>query len=849
MKNISKDNKLHLLLLVSIRCLCSSSLSFAAENESWVGLVKKNIGDGIATQLRYYMPIAEQKAEVLSPSVVVADSNDAISSARQDMGFVDGLAVCYSTAPEMFKSPVKPKVEPSHVAEKCGVNSAVSSSNIPVPESGLVEKPWYARRGNKVTSLVGLGEKPNKDIGDYYDDNFEKIISQPVPPVHVEKSSVTDNQQPGMPSGHDLTPQQVQGDNLQKPQLNWKQRIGRWAQDQLSKKSLDTASDKDSKVNQQNQDASGNKFVVDDRHKSTTEVLPSLKPNPETLLSRDGVGNEQANAARDEKASMTQSSKLNGISVDSITSPSSPAVDSGASSKNSTLLENLDQSNPGMQVLDNAIPKIEHLQKPLGEDLRQGDAKGLRQDDPNIVAQKQTEAKEASDAQISSADSTLSHTDVQLPVPAPIADTSSNNAEKQIKSKKPWYDFWSSNSSTVEQQPQHAGQKFSLPGDSQVQSERPSDTTVHHEQNNGDIPKQNNETSKPLSDAIVVGQSSQSTVSNSLAVDTATSQPASTEGFIPKIPDIIISPEEQDLLLQKNFVDIDEQEEYYDGHYEKQTKVDEKSKNVGQRLVGWLFGQKPMLPVDIQGKSVQLSDLVVPSEQTESNTNASHDKKEIVAADKNSEGLPAQVPSDETQNPQAGAPKEKDSVAGPLESDSTGGVVDQAQLQESQSVDAEVKATNLEISSTAAQVATVEPVGLSATSWALFGGSIVAAGIIAYKAYMYTKKRTMSGRQIVAAIFTDTGIVELERIYKHILDIVDSGQSGLVAEHASTVSVTLENDTKQYLTTDQIQKVLDVIFVTSLKKQRQLMLAVLVTKFDMDIEDKKEIGSLLRESL
>lgn len=125
----------------------------------------------------------------------------------------------------------------------------------------------------------------------------------------------------------------------------------------------------------------------------------------------------------------------------------------------------------------------------------------------------------------------------------------------------------------------------------------------------------------------------------------------------------------------------------------------------------------------------------------------------------------------------------------------------------------------------------------------LVPASLVTAGIVAYKAYGYMKKRMMSNRQLMAYACAQLSEKDIETILGRIVELVDLDIT------CQDILDSYVLGTKQALTVEQIEETIDRLEQIASSKQRCKILAVLLKYFDMAPEQKIALAKLLRQTL
>jgi len=833
MEYVFKNSRIITLLFIVVSSVSLSSLTFAAEDESWSAFAirhadsaLKGVGSAFEVVLKKHAPIAE--------TVSVSTFDKAVNS------FVSA-AGC-STIPELPEMPqVQPEPfiglfpEPSVASsQKPDINNGSSINGSPTIENKSTDtgKSWHDKAWRATKSWIGLGDKPVQDIGDYYDNNFETT-----PVMSTEKTT---------PSGQETIEKQVNNSVMSsvlqresEPGV-WEKiwhGIGRGAQSRLERysKPQKTLSVDDASAGPSPKLPNNSVGSVVPPKSSKQDAAGSL-PSGDGATSSSSVNSQGVGRADEQQLSNPNSAvpspELPSNNTGSVVQPKSSEQDTAGSlpsGDGATLSSSVNSQGAGRadeQQLSNpssAVPSPELPSNNAGSVVQpKSSDKGVTESLPTIVdmnSKNLVNSQTAGDQR-------------SQELPKETASTSKKSGQP-----KNWKNGWGLFSSLSAEKPaidSHESKQNSqaLPPKDPISE----DATMQPVSGAAESLPANKEIEPAGFVPPVVDVGTNNTVKPQSTGITADQQPSTdsshqeTTGALPKNNDAKQSkhipscpkwynadtrywmwkwggsmPNPSDMtsveqvakwqghpdfvLFKKEIVDIDEEAEYYETHYEG-------------------------MPID---SSVSTQDSSGASVSANSNAEISESGDQL---------------QHDVQNSQA---SDNDTQSGQSVSDSDGKltVVDAAPINQ--------------------PVVSAQPSGWSATTWTLLGGSVVAAGIVAYKAYLYTQKRTMTGRQIIAAIFAGTSTAELETIYAQIVSIIDSGEQLIeethVEDEASIVTARHDYEEKRYLTTRQIQMVLDTISVMPSKKQRQLMLAVMVTKFDMDMVDKKELGQLLRESL
>ena len=774
MEYVFKNSRIITLLFIVVSSVSLSSLTFAAEDESWSAFAirhadsaLKGVGSAFEVVLKKHAPIAE--------TVSVSTFDKAVNS------FVSA-AGC-STIPELPEMPqVQPEPfiglfpEPSVASsQKPDINNGSSINGSPTIENKSTDtgKSWHDKAWRATKSWIGLGDKPVQDIGDYYDNNFETT-----PVMSTEKTT---------PSGQETIEKQVNNSVMSsvlqresEPGV-WEKiwhGIGRGAQSRLERysKPQKTLSVDDASAGPSPKLPNNSVGSVVPPKSSKQDAAGSL-PSGDGATSSSSVNSQGVGRADEQQlsnpSSAVPSPELPSNNAGSVVQPKSS--DKGVTESLPTIVDmnskNLVNSQTAGDQRSQELPKeTASTSKKSGQPKNWKNGWGLFS---SLSAEKPAidshESKQNSQA-LPPKDP-ISEDATMQPVSGAAESLPANKEIEPAGFVPPVVDVGTNN--TVK--PQSTG----------ITADQQPSTDSSHQETTGALPKNNDaKQSKHIPSCpkwynadtrywMWKWGGSMPNPSDMTSVE----QVAKWQGH----PDFV--------LFKKEIVDIDEEAEYYETHYEG-------------------------MPID---SSVSTQDSSGASVSANSNAEISESGDQL---------------QHDVQNSQA---SDNDTQSGQSVSDSDGKltVVDAAPINQ--------------------PVVSAQPSGWSATTWTLLGGSVVAAGIVAYKAYLYTQKRTMTGRQIIAAIFAGTSTAELETIYAQIVSIIDSGEQLIeethVEDEASIVTARHDYEEKRYLTTRQIQMVLDTISVMPSKKQRQLMLAVMVTKFDMDMVDKKELGQLLRESL
>jgi len=122
----------------------------------------------------------------------------------------------------------------------------------------------------------------------------------------------------------------------------------------------------------------------------------------------------------------------------------------------------------------------------------------------------------------------------------------------------------------------------------------------------------------------------------------------------------------------------------------------------------------------------------------------------------------------------------------------------------------------------------------STMSWLYISGGVVAASLVAYKLYNYLQNRMMTPQKLVASIIAETDVSVVQQLCKRIVEVAE---------------VNVKAQQKPVLTSQQVYKVMPLIEELNSAKRRQIMIAVMLYKFEIGLADKKQLIKLLQETL
>jgi|GEM_PF-1662200 len=874
MEYVYKNSRMITLLFVVVSSVSLSSLTFAAEEESSSGFTTRHEGYSVFKALGDYFEAFLKKHAPIDGTVPVSifDKPVNFSVIAAGCSTIPELPEMSKVQPEPFIGPLpQPVVVDQKEPEKNHGGSPEQSKN--------TEKPWY----NKAFNLFGLGEKPKQDIGDYYDKQFDQ---SPTIPVTISMPSGQEKNEKQVNSSVMSSVSQRESEVLEpesQPGLLKKVfkevqhgigRLAQWGLGYWSKQQKPSSVNNDPAAPLQALPSNDAGSVVLDQSLNK-DVIGSL-PSGNAATSNNSINSQGASSVGDQNSStpvsVTPSPELPNNNVGAVVPPKSFEQDTEKSLPSGNVaISNNSMNSQGAGSFGDQNSSTPVSVAPLQESPS---------NNTGSVVQPKSPDKGPTES-LPNGNDVASSSSVNSQSAGSVGDQSQQNVDdqnNQVYDIADYYETHYEGMKTVVEQPKKAGKPWYYFGLGSAE-EKPAINSHESQKNSQALPPKDpisdNATKQPISGAAgslpanketepagsvppvgdvgtnnavkqqSTGVTGDQTVSNTSSAEqlsalsnekislTPSTNPVTQEttGTLPKNNDIkqpkqtpsrqkwynadtkywmwkwggsmpnpsdMTSVEQvakwQDhpdlVVFKKEIVDVDEEAEYYDTHYE------------GMPIDSSVSTQ------DSSGASVSANSN---AEISESGDQVQYNAQNLQASDKKDTKLEKFV----------------------SDSDKELTVVDAAPINQ--------------------PVVSAQPSGWSASSWALLGGSVIAAGIVAYKAYMYAQKRIMSGRQIIAAILAGTSTVELESIYAQIVSIVDSGEQSIeevdVEDEASIVTARHGYEEKRYLTTRQIQMVLDTISVMPSKKQRQLMLAVMVTKFDMDMVDKKELGQLLRESL
>jgi len=122
----------------------------------------------------------------------------------------------------------------------------------------------------------------------------------------------------------------------------------------------------------------------------------------------------------------------------------------------------------------------------------------------------------------------------------------------------------------------------------------------------------------------------------------------------------------------------------------------------------------------------------------------------------------------------------------------------------------------------------------STMSWLYISGGVVAASLVAYKLYNYLQNCMMTPQKLVASIIAETDVSVVQQLCKRIVEVAE---------------VKVRAQQKPVLTSQQVYKVMPLIEELNSAKRRQIMIAVMLYKFEIGLADKKQLIKLLQETL